>query len=200
MKKQIVVIGGGDTFKTYKEYISFLKKIKFDFERNRTKRWKENLPESLGKDFDIISLKMPNTANARYKEWKILFNKLLPFLRDNVILLGHSLGGIFLAKYLSENKFPKRIKALLLVSAPYSEKGADYFLGDFRLPKKLNKLENQVEKIFLYQSKDDPIVPFSDVVEYGKALPEAKVSIFKDRKHFDQTKFPELVRDIKLLS
>jgi hypothetical protein len=51
---------------------------------------------------------MPNPMNARYNEWKILFKKIVLLLDDNVILIGHSLGAIFLVKYLSENKFPKK--------------------------------------------------------------------------------------------
>jgi len=200
MKKQIVVIGGGDTFKTYKEYISYLKNIKFDFRKLKIKRWKENLSEDIGNNFDVLSTKMPNAANAKFKEWKIMFDKLLPFLKDNVILLGHSLGGIFLAKYLSENKFPKKIKATFLVSAPHDKKDTEYTLGDFKLPKKLVRFQKQGGKIFLYHSKDDPIVPFADLEKYRKALPEAKISVFKNRKHFDQTKFPELIRDIKNLN
>jgi hypothetical protein len=194
MQKQIVVIGGGDTFKTYKEYISYLKNIKLDFKKLKIKRWKETLDEKLGDNFEVLNMKMPNSANAKYNEWKIMFKKSLPFLKNSVILLGHSLGGIFLAKYLSENKFPRRIKATFLVSAPY------YTLGDFKLPKKLDKFQKQGGKIFLYHSKNDPVVPFVDLGKYGKALPEAKISVFKNRKHFDQTKFPELVRDIKNLN
>ena len=200
MKKQIVVIGGGDTFKTYKEYISYLKNIKFDFKKLKIKRWKETLDEKLGDNFEVLSMKMPNNANAKYNEWKIMFKKLLPFLKDNVILLGHSLGGIFLAKYLSENKFPKKIKATFLVSAPFDEEDRDYSLGDFKLPKNLDKLRQQGGKIFLYHSKNDPVVPFADSGKYKKALPGAKATIFKNRKHFDQTKFPELVKDIKSLN
>jgi hypothetical protein len=200
MQKQIVVIGGGDTFKTYKEYISYLQNIKFDFRKLKIRRWKETLAENFSDNFEVLSMKMPNTANAKFNEWKIMFNKLLPFLKDNVILLGHSLGGIFLAKYLSENKFPRKIKATFLVSTPYYEKDSEYTLGDFKLPKKLDKFQKQGGKIFLYHSKDDPVVPFVDLGKYGKALPEAKISVFKNRKHFDQTKFPELVKDIKDLN
>lgn len=200
MKKQIVVIGGGDIFKTYKEYISYLKNKRLDLNKLKIKRWRENLSEDLGSNFEVFVMRMPNTANAKFVEWKIMFDKLLPFLRNNVILLGHSLGGIFLAKYLSENKSPKKIKATFLVSAPFDEKDRDYSLGDFKLPKNLDKFRQQGGKIFLYHSKDDKVVPFADVGKYKNALPDAKISIFKNRGHFDQAKFPELVKDIKTLN
>lgn len=200
MKKQIVVIGGGDIFKTYKEYISYLKNKKLDLNKLKIKGWKENLSGDLGNNFEVLAMKMPNTTNAKFIEWKIMFDKLLPFLKNNVILLGHSLGGIFLAKYLSKNKFPKKIKATFLISAPFDEKDRDYSLRDFKLPKNLDKLRQQGGKIFLYHSKDDKVVPFADAGKYKNALPEAKISIFKNRGHFDQAKFPELVKDIKTLN
>ncbi len=199
MKKQIVVIGGGNTFKNYEEYISYLKDIKLNFSKLKVRRWKETLGENLGNDFEVLNIRMPNTFNAKYKEWKIYFEKLLPFLKNNIIFVGHSLGGIFLAKYLSENDFPKKIKGVLLVSAPYDKIDSKYTLGDFELPKKLDKLQRQCEKIFLYHSKDDSIVSFVNLGKYKKALPQAKTTTFKNRKHFDQTNFPELAKDIKSL-
>lgn len=190
MKQQVVVIHGGHAFNTYKEYLAFLKSYKIDINRLKTKRWKENLAEGLGKNFDVILLKMPNPMNAKYNEWKIMLERLFPFLSGSPILLGHSLGGIFLAKYLSENKFPKKILATFLVAAPYHR-------GDFILSKNLNKLRKQGGKIFLYHSKDDSIVPFSDSEKYKRFIPEAETVIFKNWRHFDQTEFPEIIRRIK---
>lgn len=196
MKKQVVVIHGGNTFDTYEEYISFLKDSKVDLESLRQKRWKSSLQNELGGDFDVIAPKMPNNSNAKYSEWKLWFNKYVPLLNDEVVLLGHSLGGIFLSKYLSENKFPKKIKGVFLVSAPYDYE-AEYTLGDFKLGKSLKKFEEQAGKIYLYYSKDDPLVPFSDFEKYRKDLPDAHVEIFEDRGHFNQEKLPEIVRDIR---
>ena len=62
---------------------------------------------------------MPLQDNAKYEEWKILFERYIPHLKDNVILMGNSLGGIFLAKYLSENKFPKKILSTYLTCPPF---------------------------------------------------------------------------------
>jgi hypothetical protein len=59
---------------------------------------------------------MPAKQDADYIAWKIWFEKLFPFLQpENVILIGSSLGTIFLSKYLSENIFPRTIQSLHLV-------------------------------------------------------------------------------------
>lgn len=190
MKQQVIVIHGGHTFDTYKKYLAFLKSYKFDINGLRIKKWKENLVGRLGKKFDVISPKMPNPMNVKYGEWKIMFEKLFPFLTGSSILLGHSLGGIFLAKYLSENKFPRKILAVFLVAAPYR-------VDNFVLSGNLDKLRKQGGEIFLYHSEDDSIVSFSDFRKYRLAIPEANAVIFKNRGHFDQTEFPEIISRIK---
>jgi len=199
MKRQVVVVNGGWVFDTYKDYLSFLKKQKVDLNRYRQERWRNSLRAELGGNFDVLLLEMPNRMNAKYAEWKILFKKIAPKLRNNVILIGHSLGGIFLAKYLSETKFPKKIKATFLIAAPYDYKNLDESLGDFTLPKSLKRLEKQGGRIFLYYSKDDKTVPFAHLGKYKKFLPGAIVRVFKKRGHFLQADFPELVKDIKNL-
>ena len=134
---------------------------------------------------------MPNKENARFEEWKIWFEKMTPFLKDGVVLIGHSLGGLFLAKYLAEHDFSKKIAGLFLVAAPYAR------VGDFELPESLEGLARQVVKIVLIASKDDRVVPFSELEVYQKQLPDAEVVSFDDRGHFNQPDFPELVNIIK---
>jgi len=196
MKQQIVIIGGGGSFRTYKEYINYLKHKKLALKELRiTKGWKDNLDKDLGKNFEVIKLKMPNATSAKYIEWKIIFKKLIPLLKNNVILLGHSLGAIFLAKYLSENKFPKKIKATILVSAPFD----DGTVNNFKLPNNLDKFKKQGGKIFLYHSKDDKVVPSEDLKKYKNKLTTAKIVAFKNRGHFEQSRFYELIKNIKSL-
>ena len=197
MKKQILFIHGGSTFKSYREYLSHLKSIEIDLDRYRKTKWSDSLNIGLGNKFDVLLPKMPNPSNAKYNEWKIIFNKISKLLEKNVILIGHSLGAIFLIKYLSENKFPKKILATLLISPPHDDDGMEESLGDFILPKSLKKLNNQGGKIFIYQSKDDPVVPYSHLEKYKKALPNAIIREFKNREHFNQPKFPELIKDIR---
>jgi len=170
MKQQIIVIGGGNTFETYKEYLSYLKKQRIDFERYRTEQngWKKTLEKKLGRKFEVILIDMPNKANAKYAEWKIWFEKFIPHIKPKAIFIGHSLGGIFIAKYLAENKLVKKILAVFLIAAPYEPEDASDSLADFVLPRKLDKLEAQTENIFIYQSKDDPVVLFINSEKYRK--------------------------------
>jgi len=142
---------------------------------------------------------MPNKTNARYKEWKLWFERVIPFIKKDVILIGHSLGGIFLAKYLSENTFPVKIKATILVAAPFDDEDSGESLSDFKLPPSLKKFSEQSGKIYLIQSKDDPVVLFGELEKYKQALPEAKTLTFKDREHFNQEAFPELIQLIRTL-
>ncbi len=105
MKKQIVIIHGGETFDNYEDYLNYLKNYDISrvFEKEVVgdgKRWKDNLDDDLNNEFEIFKLSMPSPRNAKYLEWKIWFEKYLPYLRDDVILIGHSLGGIFFGKIL----------------------------------------------------------------------------------------------------
>ena len=195
MKKQVVVIHGGGVFANYKEYIAFLKKREINIKHNGD--WKKYLGGKLGKGFEVIYPEMPNYSNARYLEWKIWFEKLFPFLENKVVLIGHSLGAVFLARYLSENQFPKKILATILVAAPYDDKKSIARSAGFVLKKDLSQLQNQSGKLIFYHSRDDKLVPFECFEGYKEFLPEANFKELKGRGHFQQNSFPEIIREIR---
>ncbi len=97
MKKQIVFIGGGRAFKEHEAYLHYLQTKPFALDDFRLGfNWRNSLQERLGGDFDVLIPPMPNTFNARYHEWKIWFERIVPFLEDEVVLIGHSLGGVLI--------------------------------------------------------------------------------------------------------
>lgn len=200
MPCQVLVVHGGDTFDTYEEYLNFLRNFPIDLESSASKRWKSSLGEKLGSAFEVIQPAMPNKSNAKYLEWKIWLEKFLPLLASEIILVGHSLGGTFLAKYLAENNFPKKVLGTFLIAAPFDDKDSHESLTDFVLPADLSPLNAQGGRIMLYHSEDDQVVPFVDLAKYQKALPQARVRTLKDRGHFNQEEFPELVADIRSLT
>lgn len=198
MTQQVLVIHGGDAFDKYEDYLDYLKSSEINLERLKSKGWKSNLQEDLGEGFDVLQPKMPNSMNARFKEWKIWFEKIIPLLDEQVIFVGHSLGGIFLAKYFSENDYPKKIKALFLIAAPFDK--SEDSLVDFVLDQPLDNLKNQIENIYLYHSQDDVVVPISHLEGYKKELPSAQTRIFENRGHFNMEHFPEIVEDLKKIA
>ena len=196
-KTQIVIIHGGNSFRNYADYICFLKTTPLKKENLKSKKdWKDMLNAKLPKHYDVLSPRMPNKTNAKYEEWKIWFDRILKVLDKEFILIGHSLGGIFLAKYLAENNIKKKVVATILVAAPYDDSYAKDSLesvAEFSLPKSLENFRRQSQKIYLIYSRDDPIVHFSHLAKYRKKLPNAKVITFRNRGHFNQRSFPELI-------
>ena len=197
-KTQILVIHGGMTFRTRRDYLHYLENREISIEEKVS--WTgEYLKKKLGSDFEIIRPRMPLQDNAKYADWKIHFEKHLPYLRNGAILIGSSLGGIFLAKYMSENSLPKRISAAYLVCPPFDNtvEGED-LAGGFRLGADLSLMEENARNLYLFFSKDDESVPVSHAEKYRKKLKNAKIIIFESKNgHFRIAEFPEIIKIIR---
>lgn len=193
--KQVLIIHGGESFNSYDSYINSLKTALIDYERLKLqKKWKPWIAEQMP-DTDVLLPTFPNGYNAVYDEWKIYFEKLLPFLEDDVQLVGHSLGAMFITQYLNENTLARPVKRLLLVAGGYDDEKWEDF-GDFKIDSAKN-LTKSAEEIHLFHSKDDPVVPFSELAKFQADLPSATSHIFEDRGHFNDETFPELLELLK---
>ena len=192
------MIHGGMTFKNRKDYLHYLKTRDITF--GKKKRWATDyMDEKLGKKFEIIRPRMPLSDDSKYEDWKIHFERYIPYLRNNVILIGGSLGGIFLAQYLSENKFPKKILHTYLVCPPFDDTciGEDLVNG-FKLKKDLSLLEKNSKSLTLMFAADDDSVPVSHAEKYRAKLSKANIIIYKSKNgHFNISTFPEIVEMIK---
>jgi uncharacterized protein len=197
-KQQILIIHGGSTYSDYNTYINALKNKNPKLEWNVSRKdWKDGLQDKLGDDFIVYVPQMPNKTNAQYEEWKIWFEKIVKQLNENFILIGHSLGGAFISKYLSENNLEKRIKKTFLIAAPFNNEGLEREpLISFEKKVKLEMFIKQAGDVFLYHSEDDFAVPYNHINQYKQELPNAKVRSFNDRGHFIQSEIPELIEDI----
>lgn len=156
------------------------------------------LQSALGKEYEIIHPPMPEPENPRYESWKQRLAEELAIIGDEVILVGHSLGGSVLLKYLSEEGFPRSIAGLFLVSAAYWG-NKDWEIEEYIMQPDFASHLPYIPGIFLYHSLDDEWVPFVHLAYYAAKLPQACVRILQGNEHEFYYGLPELVKDIKNL-
>ena len=197
--QQIIVIHGGTTFQSYDAYLKSLSEKKLDIDRFiYTPKWKELLQDNLGNGYQVLLPSMPNSTNARYSEWKLWFEHISSLFADDCILIGHSLGAVFLAKYLSENSLSVKNKATILTAAAYDDESAED-LTDFKPTNLTTRLTEQAGRLVFFNGHDDPVISLADLKKYQDQLPSAEFNILSDPDHFVRADFPELVTVLKSL-
>lgn len=197
-KIQVVLIGGGMTFKTQAEYYKDLKAKKVSLVRKN--KWNyEYLDQALGKKYEVIRPWMPLADNAEYLAWQIYFEKYLKLLDKNYILIGFSLGAVFLVKFLADKKITKKPVKVLLVAAPFDGEGSiEKICGGFKLKKDFSLLEKNCQDIVMYFSQDDLVVPVLQAEKYRKKLSQSQIRILKNKNgHFQCSTFSELIKEIR---
>lgn len=196
MSKKIFIIWGWVESSNFENFEDYLIQEDFNPYEERIKWWKDNLLTDLWNGFEVIRIPMPNSHFAEYKYWKIMFEKALPYFWEKNILIGHSLGGTFLVKYLNENTL-ENITQIHLV-APASQDTPNEKLWSFLFERELNEFKKYEDITEFYFSKDDNIVPFYEYNYFSFVLPNAKYNIFEDKWHFIfEEHFERLVENIK---
>jgi predicted alpha/beta hydrolase family esterase len=192
--KTVIVIGGGETHKSRSLYLTFLEdKIKYDPKPKKKEGWKTNLQKELGPDYLVCVPKMPNPLNANYEEWDIYFKKVLRAVLPSgpltdVVLVGHSLGGLFLLKWLDEHNLyccGVNARGTVFVATPVVAKGInDEGFGDFVCTDDGYTPFSNYGKVHIFQSEDDEIVQTYNGRVLKALFPDAEEHWFKDRGHF----------------
>ena len=201
MKNQVLYIHGGESYKSSDDfYERLLSKEVRDLPSNKHfSKWTKKFAENLGSDYELFMPQMPNAENAKYREWKIWFERHFQYLNNGVILVGCSLGGMFLLKYFGESKTPFTVKALFILAAATSELGFDVEdCGDF-VPEVslLGEIGNKVGSVKILHSKDDFLVPYAHALVLQKAISLSELITFEDKNHFIIEEFLELVEEIR---
>ncbi len=200
MKKQVIFIRGGETFANEEDFYKYISTVDLDF-FNQRRTWRDWIIWALSETHDILVPHMPCKDNADYKAWKILFDRYLDFIKDeSPILVGNSLGSTFLLKYLSENGFPKKISQLHLVAPVVTDEGSTLYLEKLSTfafdVSGLSKISDICDNIHLWHSEDDPAVNFKNSEIVKEKLSKANLHVFKNRGHFGQPSFIELLESI----
>src|SRR5262249_52045292 len=75
-----------------------------------------SLQDALGSAYQVLYPKMPGEEDPEYQAWKGQIAKELASLDDQVIIVGHSVGGAVLLRYLSEENVAKPIAGIFIIA------------------------------------------------------------------------------------
>ncbi len=146
------------------------------------------------KDILTQTPEMPVPYNPDYKAWKEMFEHFS--LNENTILVGHSCGGGFILRYLSEENV--RVGKVVLV-APWIdiEKSLDTGMFDFTLDV---NVVSKTNGLTLFESTDDDEEVQKSIEVIKSQLKELKTVTFENYGHFclldmKTEQFPELLEE-----
>ena len=186
----VLYVGGGMTFPDHDSFLDYLRMRELSLEQAPI--WKDTLADDLALPF--VAVPMPCKENASYDAWAVTFSRYLELVEGDLILVGFSLGGIFLAKYLSENDIADRAERVFLVAPPFDDTLSSepltngFILGDLS---GLNRYE-----VTMFFSKNDTVVPVEHAQNYREASPSSRIVVLDAADHFIQESFPELLEAI----
>jgi predicted alpha/beta hydrolase family esterase len=131
-----------------------------------------------------------------YELWKSEFEKNK--INSSTILVGHSCGGGFIIRWLSENKDILVDKVILVAPwlDPFNRKGNNFF--DFQID---YNIVSRCNKFMIFNSTNDAKDIFESLEIIKKNIKDVKIKDFKDYGHFcfsdlNTDKFPELLEEI----
>ena len=160
--------------------------------------WLKTQLEKRGYEVAIPQLSTPENQNL--KQWKKEFQEQIGELEADTILIGHSIGAVFILTLLEESQ--TTINAAFLVAGwtgqlnqeidtintTFQDKEFDY-----------NKIKKNAWKIFLYGADNDPYIPIEKFEELADNL-EVDLTEIEDAGHFNTksgyTEFDDLLIDI----
>lgn len=135
----------------------------------------------------------PKPYAPDYNEWLKLFNQFT--VDEETILIGHSCGGGFLVRWLSENDV--KVGKVILV-APWMDPKRT--IGDFFDFKRDENISKKTNGLTIFYSDDDSDDVLTSVKELKNTLTDASFREFHGYEHFTfndmgTREFPELLEE-----
>jgi uncharacterized protein len=150
----------------------------------------------LSPDYDVRFPIMPHPEQPTYEAWRRQIEHELDASDDGVVLVGHSVGGSVLLKYLAETTRGFSVASLFILAAPYWGE-PDWQFAEFEFPDDASSKLARFSRVFLYHSRDDEEVPFAHLGRYAHLLPHAVVRELDGFGHEFKHGCPQLVADIR---
>lgn len=167
------------------------------FEGSPNGGWRPFIMRELGKhDIYACALSMPSPEKPVLSEWLSEIKRYIDRdLNDEIYLIGHSLGGTAILRYLEQFNSPN-LKGIISVSAPCHGNENNKIINFLKTDFNWALIKSRIKKAVVIHGDNDPLVPLTDAEEISKEL-NAKLIVIKNGKHLNGsagfTELPELL-------
>lgn len=146
------------------------------------------------KEISAQTPEIPNSWNPKYEEWEQIIKQF--DINRNTILVGHSCGGGFWIRWLSENKDTHVGKAVLVApSLGLDWKDRSFFDYDID-----SDLASRTKGLVIFGSDNDKSAVIESISQYRYKIKDTRYKEFPGYAHFAGSPvkhdFPELLSEI----
>jgi pimeloyl-ACP methyl ester carboxylesterase len=134
----------------------------------------DSLRRELGDGYEVRYPRMPDEDDPSYARWSVAIRREMTALDDGAVVVGHSVGGTILVNTLAEEPPERRLRAIVLIAAPFV--GGGGWPGDeFELPQDLGARLPQGVPVHVFHGLQDETAPPSHADLYARAIPQAQL-------------------------
>lgn len=139
------------------------------------------------KDELCQALEFPRPYDPIYEEWEKVFQQMV--IDDETVIVGHSCGGGFLVRYLSEHPEVRPAKVILV--APWIDPDHELTTDFFKF--EIDSTLGDRTDLHIFISSDDDEAMQKTFQIISEKIPNSTTHEFTDRGHFCNRDFPELL-------
>lgn len=156
------------------------------------------LRRELGEEYKYSTPKLADPENPTYEEWtKILDEECEALEEQKAMFIGHSFGASVLLKYVTEHDLKVSIGGLFLLASPYWSADEDWDHAGYQLQENYKERLKNIQKIYLYHSLQDHVVPYAHFERYLQEMPFACGRTLEGSSHYFEKGLQILADDIK---
>lgn len=161
--------------------------------------WLKSELEKIG--CNVTVPRFPTPQGQSLESWLATLNEYKRQINEKTILIGHSLGGLFLLRVLERLSHP--VAAAFFVAAPIGVKPILYYEGDEKFSGfgfDWTEIKKKAKHFFVYHSGNDPYVSLANGEGLAKNL-GVKLSFIPNAGHINAesgwASFPLLLSDVE---
>ncbi len=160
--------------------------------------WIKQILEKQG--HEVIIPQFPTPFNQNLQSWMKVFQPHFKDFNSDTILIGRSIGVPFVLRLLERS--PCKIRAAFLVAGFYEDLELPQFVDVVNsfIEASFNweKIKSNCDKFFVYNSDNDPIVPFEKGEQLANVL-GVPLNVVYGGEHIWFDEFPEILLDVEKL-